>query len=56
VEVDPMSRISLAALSGMVLIVLIFMRSGWRLSRLEGLALVAIAAGRWLFDFVNHSS
>jgi len=56
VEVDPMSRISLAALSGMVLIVLIFMRSGWRLSRLEGLALVVIAAGRWVFDFLNHCS
>ncbi|MBN2217596.1 MAG: calcium/sodium antiporter [Pirellulales bacterium] len=55
VDVDPMSRVSLAALSGMVFIVVIFMRTGWRISRLEGLALVIIAAMRWLFDFSAHS-
>lgn len=55
VDVDPMSRVSLAALSGMVFVVLIFMRTGWRISRLEGLALVLIAAGRWVFDFSTHS-
>jgi len=54
VEVDPMSRVSLVLLSGMVFVVLIFMRTGWRLSRLEGLALVAIAAARWGFDFSAH--
>ena len=54
VDVDPMSRISLAALSGMVFVVLIFMRTGWRVSRLEGLALVAIAAARWWFDLSAH--
>jgi len=55
VDVDPMSRVSLAAMSGMVFVVLIFMRTGWRLSRLEGLALVTIAASRWVFDFSTHS-
>ncbi len=54
VEVDPMSRVSLAALSAMVFVVLIFMRTGWQLSRLEGLALVTIAAVRWGFDFSTH--
>lgn len=54
-EVDPMARVSLAALSGMVFVVLIFMRTGWRLSRLEGLALVTIAMARWWFDFSMHS-
>ena len=54
VEVDPMSRYSLAALSGMVFVVLLFMRTGWRLSRLEGLALIVIAALRWAFDFSAH--
>jgi cation:H+ antiporter len=55
VDVDAMSRISLAALSGMVFVVLISMRTGWRLSRLEGLALVTIAAVRWGFDLSTNS-
>ena len=42
-EVDPAARASLMALSGMVFLVLIFMRTGWRVSRLEGLALVLVA-------------
>ncbi|MFQ5665771.1 MAG: calcium/sodium antiporter [Candidatus Binatia bacterium] len=50
VEIDVMARISLAALCGMVFLVLLFMRTGWRVSRLEGLALVAIAASRWGLD------
>ena len=49
-EIDVMARISLFALCGMVLLVLLFMRTGWRVSRLEGLALVAIAASRWGLD------
>ncbi len=52
VEIDVMARISLAALCGMVLLVLLFMRTGWRLSRIEGLALVLIAASRWGLDLV----
>jgi len=51
VEIDVMARISLAALCGMVFLVLFFMRTGWRVSRLEGLVLVAIAASRWGLDF-----
>lgn len=51
VEIDVMARISLVALCGMVFLVLFFMRTGWRVSRLEGLALVAIAASRWVHDF-----
>ncbi len=54
VGIDPMARMSLAALCGMVFVVLIFMRSGWRVSRLEGLVLVVIAAGRWWFDLSAH--
>lgn len=56
VSIDPVARISLAALCAMVFVVLIFMRSGWRVSRLEGLILVAIAAARWWFDFSAHGS
>ncbi len=49
-EIDVMARIFLAALCGMVVLVLIFMRTGWRVSRFEGLVLVAIAVLRWGFD------
>jgi hypothetical protein len=56
VGVDPMARISLVALSAMVLLVLFFMRTGWRLSRLEGFALIAIAGLRWTFDFLTHGA
>jgi cation:H+ antiporter len=51
VGVDAVARVSLAALCGMVFLVLFFMRIGWRVSRLEGLALVAFAMLRWGFDF-----
>jgi len=51
ISVDPMARISLAALCGMVLLLLVFMRTGWRISRLEGVALILVAALRWVFDF-----
>jgi cation:H+ antiporter len=49
-EIDAMARISLGALCAMVFLVLFFMRTGWRVSRLEGLVLVAIAASRWALD------
>ena len=54
VEVDPMARFSLAALMAMVLAALFFMRTGWRISRFEGLVLVLIAAARWTFDFTSR--
>lgn len=50
-EIDVMARVSLAALCGMVFLVLFFMRTGWRVSRREGLALVVIALVRWGIDF-----
>jgi cation:H+ antiporter len=48
----PAARSSLLALLGMTVITLIFMRSGWRLSRWEGLALVALGAFRWYLDML----
>jgi cation:H+ antiporter len=51
VSVDPMARLSIAALLAMVLMALLFMRTGWRISRFEGLLLVGIALARWIFDF-----
>ena len=54
-SVDPMARISLAALCGVVLLLLVFMRTGWRISRFEGLVLILVAALRWVFDFSARS-
>jgi cation:H+ antiporter len=51
VVVDPMARYSILALALMVIMVMVFMRTGWRISRLEGVLLVAIALARWVFDF-----
>jgi hypothetical protein len=50
-----MVRESLTALCGMVLLVIVSMRTGWRVSRSEGLALVAIADSRWVFDFSSQA-
>jgi len=44
---------SLFMLSGMVLLVVIFLRTGWQLSRTEGIILVAIGIIRWVFDFTR---
>ena len=42
---------SMLTLLGMVVIVLIFMRTGFRVGRVEGLVLIAISFGRWTLDF-----
>ena len=55
-EVDVMARVSLVSLSAMVFLVLVFMRTGWRVSRLEGLILVAIGLARWVLDFLPRLS
>jgi cation:H+ antiporter len=41
---------SLAMLIGMCVIVVLFMRTGWRMSRWEGGVLFAAALARWGFD------
>ena len=48
VGVDPMARFSLAALAVMVLVLLVFIRTGWRISRLEGVALLVMATVMWV--------
>jgi cation:H+ antiporter len=52
-QVDSMARLSLAALCGMVLLVVLFMRTSWRITRMEGLALVLFATLRWGLDFTS---
>ena len=50
--VDIGARSNLIMLSIMVLVVLIFMRTGWKISRKEGLALVGMGLARWIFSFI----
>jgi len=50
--VDIGARPNLIMLSIMVLIVLIFMRTGWQISRKEGIALVSMGLARWIFSFI----
>jgi len=50
--VDIGARPNLIMLSIMVLIVLIFMRTGWEISRKEGIALVSMGLARWIFSFI----
>ena len=45
------ARASLLALTAMVILVVVFARTGWRLSRWEGLALVLFGLARWALDF-----
>ena len=56
IEVDVAARLSLVSLSAMVFLVFVFMRTGWRVSRLEGLILVAIGLARWAIDFLPRLS
>lgn len=49
--VDSSGYGSLVLLLGMVVLVVVMMRTGWRISRAEGALLVLINLGRWLIDF-----
>ncbi len=50
--INPHAYGSLLMLSGMVILVIIMLRTGWRLSRLEGMILVGIGLTRWFMDFL----
>ena len=45
------ARVNLIILSLMVVIVLLFMRTGWIVSRREGVILVLIGLLRWIYSF-----
>ncbi len=51
--VSPEAYGSLLLLCGMVICVVIMMRTGWRVSRVEGGILVAIGLARWIMDFMR---
>jgi cation:H+ antiporter len=48
--VDSAAKPGVVMMTAMVALVLVFMRTGWRLTRLEGLALVVLAVVRWSRD------
>ena len=50
--VDSEVFLDLLVLILMVVLVLIFMRRGWNISRREGIVLISIALARWVFIFV----
>lgn len=52
-KIDPAGLNSLYLLSGMVILVVIMMRTGWRLSRWEGILLIVINVIRWVIDFTS---
>lgn len=54
VVIDPVSRISLVALAALVFVTLFFMRTGWRISRLEGLLLVIFSFLVFYLSAVGH--
>jgi cation:H+ antiporter len=53
-SLDPAARASLLALTGMVLVVMVMMRSGWRIARWEGVTLLGLAVFRWAMDFATR--
>jgi cation:H+ antiporter len=50
-SIDPSAYSSMYLLSGMVILVVIMMRTGWKISRWEGGLLVLINLVRWWMDF-----
>ena len=50
--VDPSALISMVGLLVLTIIVLIFMRTGWRLVRWEGVVLVVISLAIWMYNII----
>jgi len=50
--VDIGARSNLIILAMMVFVVLVFMRTGWQVSRREGLVLVGLGLARWIYSFL----
>jgi cation:H+ antiporter len=50
-QVDADARNNLILLASMVLLVLLFLKTRWRLTRREGIILVLISLGRWIYSF-----
>ncbi|MDB9822849.1 sodium:calcium antiporter [Deltaproteobacteria bacterium] len=53
ITVSPEAYGSLFLLCGMVIIVVVMMRTGWQVSRIEGGVLVCMGMVRWIMDFTK---
>ncbi len=53
-SVDPNSIGSMLMLLGLVVLVVIMMRTGWRLTRMEGGILIGLNLARWTLDFSGN--
>jgi cation:H+ antiporter len=53
-HIDPVGIQSVYLLVGMVALVIVFMRTGFRVSRAEGFSLIGISIVRWIFDFSSQ--
>jgi cation:H+ antiporter len=53
VAIGPEASGSILALLGMVALTVIFMRTGWRLTRWEGAVLIVVGLLRWVLDFTR---
>ena len=51
--VNPAAQGSIFLLGGMVIVVVVMMRTGWRMSRWEGGLLITINLARWAMDFTR---
>ena len=51
-QIRPQAQGSLIALAAMTVMTLVFLRSGWELTRREGLVLILVGAFRWGLDFL----
>lgn len=54
--IDPESTFSLFLLFAMVFLVIVFMRTGWKISRKEGIILVSIGLLRWIISFAGFNT
>jgi cation:H+ antiporter len=54
-DVSAEARGSMIMLVLMVMLVVYFMRSGWKITRLQGFSLVVINLVRWVFDFMGKA-
>jgi cation:H+ antiporter len=50
-QIDATGLSSLMLLCGMVIVVVLLMRTGWKLSRWEGVLLISVNLVRWFIDF-----
>ncbi|MFW6005682.1 MAG: sodium:calcium antiporter, partial [Desulfonatronovibrionaceae bacterium] len=51
IETSASAPASMISLTGMVILVMIFMKTGYRIGRFEGLTLILVATARWILDF-----